>query len=79
MFDLGFYEFILIAFVLFLIIPAKDFPATLRKIIDFVRRAKNGIAEIFQQISAPLDEFDSIRKEIQKEADDVKKEIEKHD
>ena len=77
MFDLGFYEFLLIAFVLFLIIPAKDFPATLRKIIGFVRKAKNGITEIFQQISEPLDEFDSIRKEIQKEADDVEKEFKK--
>ncbi|MBN2675761.1 MAG: hypothetical protein JXR30_00725 [Alphaproteobacteria bacterium] len=75
MFDLGFYEFILVAFVLFLIVPAKDFPNVLRKIIQFFRKIKNGFSEIMQSVSAPLDEFESIREDIRKEADSVKKSL----
>lgn len=75
MFDLGFYEFIVIGFVLFLILPAQDFPKTMQSIVRFVRKAKNGIAHFFAQFSDPMDEFNDIRQEIEKESQEIRKKL----
>ncbi len=75
MFDLGFYEFIIVGFVLFLVLPTKDFPKTIRWMVRAVQNIKNGISDFFSQFSEPMDEFNNIRDELKKESDSIKKSI----
>ncbi|MBN1783500.1 MAG: hypothetical protein JW812_00860 [Alphaproteobacteria bacterium] len=77
MFDLGFYEFILIGFVLFLILPAQDFPKTMQSIVRGVQKAKNGVSSFFAQFSDPMNEFNDIRHEIEKESQEIRKKLKK--
>ncbi len=77
MFDLGFYEFIIVGFVLFLVLPTKDFPKTIRWIVRAVQNIKNGISGFFSQFSEPMDEFNNIRDELKKESESIKKSLKK--
>ena len=77
MFDLGFYEFIIIGFVLFLVLPSKDFPKTMRWIIKTIRKVKSEFNNFLAQFSNPIDEYNDIKKEIEKEVEEVKKQMKK--
>lgn len=78
MFDFSFHEFLVVAFVLFLVIPAKDFPKVMRFIVRSLQKIKNTVSGFFAQFEEPLHEFKSIQSDIEKEAAEVKKNLRRH-
>ena len=66
MLDLGFQEFILIAFVLLIVVGPKDLPKVLRSITGFVRKIKSMASDFHSGIDdlANEAEISDLRKEV---------------
>ena len=75
MFDIGFYEFLVIGLVLFLVLPAGDFPKTMRWIIQSIRKIKTAVADFAAQFESPMDEFKNVQQDIERESKEIKKRL----
>ena len=66
MLDLGFQEFILIAFVLLIVVGPKDLPKVLRSITSFIRKVKSMASDFHSGIDdlANESELSELRKNI---------------
>ena len=66
MLDLGFQEFILIAFVLLIVVGPKDLPKVLRSVTAFVRKIKSMASDFHSGIDdlANETEISDLRKEV---------------
>ena len=66
MLDLGFQEFILIAFVLLIVVGPKDLPKVLRSITGFVRKIKSMASDFHRGVDdlANESEISDLRKEV---------------
>ena len=68
MLDIGFPEFLLIAFVLLIVVGPKDLPKVIRSITTFIRKIKSMASQIHSGIDdlANESEISDLRKEVNK-------------
>ncbi len=69
MFDIGFWEVLLIGIVALLVVGPDEFPALVRKVIAWVRQGKQMLQSAKDSVNDELERVDSLKNSMAKEAD----------